>query len=105
MDLITPILTYLELDTLALIGIGAGALGGCVKGMYSAFIDCSEMREVKILKFSLNLIVSIILGGVIGYLFNFDYRVSGLAGFAGMDILTNIGKASISSTKFVMNKK
>jgi len=103
-DLITPVLTYLTLDNAALIGIGAGCLGGSVKATYSTWINYCRGESTVLWKFGLTLLISLVIGGAIGYLFNFDYRVSGLAGFAGLDILSNIGKASISSTKFTMNK-
>ena len=104
-DWIALLLAYFELDNAALIAISAGCLGGSVKAMYSAWVSYTEGEPARLWKFGLTFFISVIIGGIIGYLFNFDYRVSGLAGFAGLDILSNIGKASISTTKFTMNKK
>ena len=100
-------INFLNFENINLVALAitAGILGGSVKAMYTAWINYTTGQITKIWKFFLTLFISMLIGGAIGYLFSFDYKVAGLAGFAGIDILTNVAKASIASKKFTMNRK
>jgi len=49
------------------------------------------------------LIVSGIIGGLLGIVFNMDFRIAALAGYVGTDILDNIFKGTIG-TKIILKK-
>jgi len=81
----TPAITY------PLVGI----LGGLARALYGLLKATSKGREINLKYFLITLVVSGIIGGILGYIFNMDYKIAALAGYVGTDILENVFKDSM----------
>ena len=80
-----------------------GVLGGLVRALYGLLKATSKGFEIHPWHFLITLVVSAIIGGLLGIVFNSDYRIAALAGYVGTDILENVFKGSIG--KSVMIRK
>ena len=72
-----------------------GVLGGLVRALYGFMKAVNKGQEINLTYFFSTLFVAGIIGGVLGTIFNTDYRITALAGYAGTDVLDNIFKASL----------
>lgn len=70
-----------------------GGVGGAVRGFIGLLKALSLRRRILWVYFSITIVVAIVIGFFIGIIFNFDYRLSLLAGYAGTDILEGIYKS------------
>ncbi|NQV08279.1 hypothetical protein HQ529_00335 [Candidatus Woesearchaeota archaeon] len=84
--------------------IGVGVLGGFVRALYGLFKAVNSGYVVNGMYFLITLIISGVIGGLLGFVFNMDYRVAGLAGYAGTDMLESIFKSSFGRT-IIFKKK
>ena len=84
--------------------IAVGALGGFVRALYGMFKAVNIGREINILYFITTVIISGIIGGLLGIVFNADIRVAALAGYVGTDILENIFKGTMGKS-IILKKK
>ena len=76
--------------------ITAGALGfvgGAVRGIVGLFKAPSVKMKIHWRYWLLTMGVSALIGVMTGIIFNFDYRLSILAGYAGLDVLEGMYKA------------
>ena len=83
--------------------ISLGILGGLVRALYGLLKAVSKGKLVNKNYFITTLIISAIIGGLLGFVFNIDFKIAALAGYVGTDILENIFKGSIG--KAILLKK
>ena len=67
-----------------------GGVGGLTRGFIGLLKALSLRRRVIWAYYVITLVVAMVIGIFIGIIFNFDYRLSLLAGYAGTDILEGI---------------
>jgi len=70
-----------------------GGIGGATRGFIGLLKALALRRRVLWGYFAITIVVAVIIGIFIGIIFNFDYRLSLLAGYAGTDILESIYKS------------
>lgn len=70
-----------------------GGLGGLTRGFIGLLKALSLRRRILWGYYAITVIVAAIIGIFVGIIFNFDYRLSLLAGYAGTDILEGIYKS------------
>ena len=70
-----------------------GAVGGLTRGFVGLLKALSMRRKILWGYYIITVIVAFIIGIFTGLIFNFDYRLSLLAGYAGTDILEGIYKS------------
>lgn len=70
-----------------------GGVGGLTRGFIGLLKALSLRRKILWGYYSITVLVAIVIGVFIGLIFNFDYRLSLLAGYAGTDILEGIYKS------------
>ncbi|MBI2629796.1 hypothetical protein HYW76_01715 [Candidatus Pacearchaeota archaeon] len=88
-----------------IISISLGALGGLTRGVVGLLKALSMRRRVLWGYYLITLLVSIIIGSFVGMIFNFDPRLSLLAGYAGTDILEGIYKSFAVQKVYTSGKK
>ncbi|MFA5019786.1 MAG: hypothetical protein WC533_01665 [Candidatus Pacearchaeota archaeon] len=81
-----------------------GGLGGAVRGLVGLLKALSLRRRILWLYYFITILVAIIIGIFTGIIFNFDWRLALLAGYAGTDILEGIYK-SFNVSKVYVRKK
>lgn len=67
-----------------------GGIGGLTRGIVGLLKAMSLRRRILWFYYFITVIVAIIIGVFLGIIFNFDVRLSLLAGYAGTDILEGI---------------
>ncbi len=82
------------LDSVTYIPILLGALGGLVRALFGTMKSVERGEPIKLWYFILTIIIAAFIGGALGNVFEADYRVAGITGFVGTDILENVAKAS-----------
>ena len=70
-----------------------GGIGGLTRGIVGLLKALSLKRKILWPYYLITVIIAIIIGVFIGIIFNFDNRLSLLAGYAGTDILEGIYKS------------
>ena len=70
-----------------------GGIGGLTRGLVGLLKALSLRRKILWGYYSITVFVALIIGIFTGIIFNFDYRLSLLAGYAGTDILEGIYKS------------
>ncbi len=70
-----------------------GGLGGLTRGFIGLLKALSLRRRILWRYYVITVLVSVVIGTFVGLIFNFDYRLSLLAGYAGTDILEGIYKS------------
>ena len=70
-----------------------GLVGGAVRGIVGLMKALSLRRKILWTYYLITLLIAMIIGMFVGLIFNFDYRLSLLAGYAGTDILEGIYKS------------
>ncbi|MEM0465923.1 MAG: hypothetical protein QXW97_04465 [Candidatus Pacearchaeota archaeon] len=70
-----------------------GAIGGLTRGFVGLLKALSLRRKILWGYYTITVIIAFIIGIFVGLIFNFDYRLSLLAGYAGTDILEGIYKS------------
>jgi fluoride ion exporter CrcB/FEX len=82
-----------------------GAIGGLTRGLVGLMKALSLRRRILWGYYALTVFIAIVLGVFTGTIFNFDPRLSLLAGYAGTDILEGIYKSFAVSKVYVGPKK
>ena len=72
--------------------IAVGVLGGLVRALYGLLKAINEGILVNKGYFIITLITSGVIGGMLGVVFNIDFRIATLAGYVGTDVLENVFK-------------
>src|SRR4030042_1468009 len=70
-----------------------GGIGGLTRGFIGLLKALSLRRKILWGYYAITVLVALIIGMFTGIIFNFDYRLSLLAGYAGTDIIEGIYKS------------
>jgi len=81
-----------------------GALGGLTRGVIGLLKALSLRRRILWGYYAITVAVAAIIGAFVGIIFNFDFRLSLLAGYAGVDILEGIYKSFKVQKTYVRKK-
>ena len=81
-----------------------GGTGGLTRGFVGLLKALSLRRRILWGYYAITVIVAVVIGIFTGIIFNFDFRLSLLAGYAGTDILEGIYK-SFKVEKVYLKKK
>lgn len=82
-----------------------GGLGGLTRGFVGLLKALALRRRILWGYYLVSVIVAVIIGVFVGIIFNFDPRLSLLAGYAGTDILEGIYKSFSVSKVYVSSSK
>ena len=75
-----------------------GAIGGLARALYGLYKATGRSSVVNMTYFISTVILSGIIGGLIGAIFKVDFRIAGLAGYVGTDILENVFSGLLPSS-------
>src|SRR3989344_2652916 len=97
----------MELATWNLILLPAilGGVGGLTRGFIGLLKALSMRRKILWGYYAITVMVALVIGIFVGLIFNFDYRLSLLAGYAGTDILEGIYKSFAVQKVYVSSSK
>jgi hypothetical protein len=70
-----------------------GALGGITRGFVGLLKAISLKRQILLGYYLITIVIAGIIGTFVGVVFNYDLRLSLLAGYAGTDIIEGIYKS------------
>ena len=82
-----------------------GGVGGFTRGVIGLLKALSLRRRILCGYYVITVVVAAIIGVFTGIVFNFDYRLSLLAGYAGTDILEGIYKSFKVDKTYIVRKK
>lgn len=82
-----------------------GGIGGLTRGVVGLLKALSLRRKILWGYYAVTVLVAVIIGIFVGIVFNFDPRLSLLAGYAGTDILEGIYKSFMVQKVYVGAKK
>jgi fluoride ion exporter CrcB/FEX len=82
-----------------------GGIGGLTRGVIGLLKALSLRRKILWGYYLITVVVALIVGVFIGLIFNFDYRLSLLAGYAGTDIIEGIYKSFAVQKVYIGAKK
>ena len=82
-----------ELAQELLIPAALGGIGGLTRGFIGLLKALSVRRRILWNYYGITVVVAVVIGIFVGTIFNFDYRLSLLAGYAGTDVLEGIYKS------------
>jgi fluoride ion exporter CrcB/FEX len=80
------------IDATLLAGL-LGGIGGLTRGFVGLLKALSLRRRILWGYYAITVLVALVIGVFTGIIFNFDYRLSLLAGYAGTDIIEGIYKS------------
>lgn len=92
------------MDNIVLAGL-LGGVGGLTRGVVGLLKALSLRRRILWGYYAITVLVALIIGVFVGIVFNFDPRLSLLAGYAGTDILEGIYKSFAVQKIYVAGKK
>ena len=81
-----------------------GGVGGLTRGFVGLLKAISLRRKILWGYYAITVLVAVVIGTFTGLIFNFDYRLSLLAGYAGTDILEGIYKSFKVDKTYVVKK-
>jgi hypothetical protein len=81
-----------------------GGIGGLTRGFVGLLKALSLRRKIIWTYYLITVGIAMIIGVFVGMIFNFDYRLSLLAGYAGTDILEGIYKSFAVQKMYVEPK-
>jgi len=70
-----------------------GGVGGLTRGFIGLLKALSLRRKILWQYYGITVLIAVVIGIFTGLVFNFDYRLALLAGYAGTDILEGIYKS------------
>lgn len=70
-----------------------GGVGGLTRGFVGLLKALSLRRKILWKYYIITVLIAAIIGTFVGIIFNFDYRLSLFAGYAGTDVLEGIYKS------------
>ncbi len=80
------------MDTIILSAI-LGGVGGLTRGVVGLLKALSLRRRILWNYYIITVVIAMIIGVFVGIIFNFDVRLSLLAGYAGTDIIEGVYKS------------
>jgi|SRR3989344_9319745 len=81
-----------------------GGIGGLTRGVVGLLKALSMRRRILWLYYIITVVIALIIGVFVGIIFDFDPRLSLLAGYAGTDILEGIYKSFSVQKVYVASK-
>lgn len=81
-----------------------GGLGGLTRGVVGLLKALSLRRRILWAYYAITVIIAVVIGIFVGIIFDFDPRLSLLAGYAGTDILEGIYKSFKVQKVYVKRK-
>ena len=81
-----------------------GGLGGLTRGFVGLLKALSVRRRIMWGYYAITVVVAVVIGIFVGIIFDFDPRLSLLAGYAGTDILEGIYKSFKVDKTYVVKK-
>ncbi len=91
------------MDGIVLAGL-LGGIGGLTRGVVGLLKALSLRRRILWAYYAITVIIAVIIGIFVGIIFDFDPRLSLLAGYAGTDILEGIYKSFKVQKVYVKRK-
>ena len=91
------------MDTIVLAGL-LGGIGGLTRGVVGLLKALSLRRRILWAYYAITVAIAVIIGIFVGIIFDFDPRLSLLAGYAGTDILEGIYKSFKVQKVYVKRK-
>ncbi len=91
------------MDGVVLAGL-LGGIGGLTRGVVGLLKALSLRRRIIWTYYTITVVIAVIIGIFVGIIFDFDPRLSLLAGYAGTDILEGLYK-SFKVEKVYVKKK
>jgi len=82
-----------------------GGIGGLTRGVVGLLKALSLRRKILWGYYAITVVIALIIGIFIGVIFDFDPRLSLLAGYAGTDILEGIYRSFKVQKTYVVRKK
>ena len=82
-----------------------GAIGGLTRGFVGLLKALSLRRRILWGYYFITVLVAVVIGVFTGLIFNFDWRLALLAGYAGTDILEGIYKSFAVQKVYVGSAK
>lgn len=82
-----------------------GGVGGLTRGFIGLLKALSLRRKILWGYYAITVLVALVIGVFTGIIFNFDYRLSLLAGYAGTDIIEGIYKSFSTQKVYVPSVK
>ena len=82
-----------------------GGIGGLTRGVVGLLKALSLRRKILWGYYAITVLVALVIGVFVGIVFDFDPRLSLLAGYAGTDILEGIYKSFAVQKVYVGKKK
>jgi fluoride ion exporter CrcB/FEX len=82
-----------------------GGTGGLTRGFVGLLKALSLKRRVMWGYYAITVVIAVVIGIFVGIIFNFDPRLSLLAGYAGTDILEGIYKSFKVDKTYVVARK
>lgn len=82
-----------------------GGVGGLTRGVVGLLKALSLKRRILWGYYTITLLVAIIIGVFVGIIFDFDNRLSLLAGYAGTDIIEGIYKSFSVQKVYIAPKR
>ena len=70
-----------------------GGIGGLTRGLIGLMKALALRRRIIWTYFGVTIFVALVIGVFVGLIFNFDWRLALLAGYAGTDILEGVYKS------------
>ena len=92
------------MDSVVLAGL-LGGIGGLTRGVVGLLKALSLKRRILWGYYAITVLIALIIGVFTGIVFNFDSRLSLLAGYAGTDILEGIYKSFAVQKVYVSTAK
>lgn len=93
------------MDEILLLPAILGGVGGFCRGSVGLLKAMALKREIIWNYYFLTVLIAVIIGVFVGIIFNFDYRLSLLAGYAGTDILESVYKSFKTQPIYVLPKR
>lgn len=91
------------MDAIVLAGL-LGGIGGLTRGVVGLLKALSLRRRILWAYYAITVVIAVIIGIFVGIIFDFDPRLSLLAGYAGTDILEGIYKSFKVQKVYVKRK-
>jgi len=91
------------MDAIVIAGV-LGGVGGLTRGFVGLLKALALRRRILWGYYAITVLVALVIGVFTGIIFNFDYRLSLLAGYAGTDILEGIYKSFAVQKVYVAPK-
>lgn len=92
------------MDTIIVAGM-MGAIGGMARGVVGLLKALTRKRRIIWYYWFITIAISVFIGIFTGILFDFDLKVSMLAGYAGIDIIEGLLKTFKTEGLFMLQPK